>query len=124
MPRYVLVYTKQSKKKDVGKVVTYDKEGVIGIFHKKAPLTQFLEPGQLVIARILSMKGRNRHFYILYPVHIVEGDRIPAQYDRNLEIWGEEPYRELRRRRLRRRANIIQEKLKEVDEEIDRLRDD
>ncbi len=123
MPRYVLVYTKQSKKKEVGKVVTYDKEGVIGIFHRKAPLTQFLEPGQLVIARILSMKGRNRHFYILYPVHIVEGDRIPSQYDRNLEIWGEEPYKELRRRRMRKRASIIKEKLKKVEEEIDRFRE-
>ena len=123
MSRYVLVYTKASKKKEVGRVVTYDKEGVIGIFHRKAPLTQFLEPGQLVIAKILSMKGRNRHFYILYPVHIVKSDRIPIQYDRNLEIWGEEPYKELRRRRMRRRASIVKEKLKKVEKEINRFRE-
>ena len=119
--KYVLVYTKKSKKKEIGKVVTYDKEGVIGIFHRKAPLTQKLEPGQLVIAKILSTKSGKRHFYILYPIQIVNNDKIPSEYNRDIEIWGEEPHRELRRR-MRRRAEAVKQRLRKVEKEIENYR--
>jgi len=99
MPRYVLVYTKASKKKHVGNVITYDKDGVIGIFHKKAPLTKELRENMLVIARIISPKDKNRNFYILWPVYIVRDDRIPEEYNKNLEVWGRPAYKELKRRR-------------------------
>jgi len=102
MPRYVLAYTKKSKKKEVGKVITYDKDGVIGIFHRRAPLTEKLEPGMLVIAKIISPRSRDRNFYILYPVEILEGDKIPEKYNKNIVIWGRPAYKELRRRRRAR----------------------
>ena len=129
MPRYVLVYTKPSKKKEVGNVITYDKEGVIGIFHRKAPLTPKLKPGQLVIARVLCEKGEGRNFYILYPEMIVEDPNIPEKYNRNLEVWGRVPYRKLRKlRRMAREERIgkrreeASKRLKEVEDEINRLR--
>jgi len=102
MPRYVLAYTKASKKRDVGNVITYDKNGVIGIFHKKAPLTKKLREGMLVIARVVSPRDENRNFYILWPVYIVEDDKIPDEYNRNLEIWGRPAYKELKRRRKKK----------------------
>ena len=101
IPRYILAYTRKSKKPEVGRVVTYDKDGVIGIFHKKAPLTRKLREGMLVIARIIAEKDEKRNFYILWPVEILEGDRIPMEYDRNIEIWGRPAYKELRRRRFK-----------------------
>ncbi len=96
MPRYVLVYTKKSRKPEVGEVVTYDPDGVIGIFHRKAPLTKELREGMLVIAKILSHKSRNRNFYILWPVMIVR-DSIPPEYDRDLKVWGRPAYKALKR---------------------------
>lgn len=98
MPRYVLVYTKKSKRPRVGRVVTYDKDGVIGIFHRKAPLTKHLDEDMLVIAKVLSSKSKDRNFYILWPVKIVsEEDGIPPEYDRNLEVWGRPAYKALKR---------------------------
>ncbi|HIQ12776.1 MAG TPA: hypothetical protein EYH44_00065 [Thermoprotei archaeon] len=97
MPRYVLVYTKKSRKKDVGRVVTYDKNGVIGIFHRKAPLTRELKEGMLVIAKVLSSKARNKNFYILWPVKIVDAEGIPPKYDKGLEVWGRPSYKALKR---------------------------
>jgi len=107
MPRYVLVYTKRSRKPEVGEVVTYDPEGVIGIFHRKAPLTPRLREGMLVIAKILSRKSRERNFYILWPVKIVDEEGIPPEYDRDLKVWGRPAYKALRalkRRRARTRG--------------------
>jgi len=97
MKKYVLVYTRPSKKKEVGNVIAYDKEGVIGIFHRRAPLTKELKPGQLVIARVLSSKDEKRHFYILYPEMIVTKVPIPEKYDKNLEVWGSVAYRKLKK---------------------------
>jgi len=97
----VLVYTKKSKKKEVGEVITYDKNGVIGIFHRKAPLTPELREGMLVVARIISYKDKKRNFYILWPEAIIENDKIPEKYNKNLEIWGRPAYKELRRRRYK-----------------------
>lgn len=97
MPRYVLVYTKRSKRQDVGRVVTYDKNGVIGIFHRKAPLTRELKEGMLVIAKVLSRKARDRNFYILWPVKIVDAEGIQSKYDRRLEVWGRPSYKALKR---------------------------
>jgi F0F1-type ATP synthase epsilon subunit len=119
MPRYILVYTKPSKKKEVGEVITYDKDGAIGIFHRKAPLTKKLKPGMLVIAKLLSRKSRNKRFNIIYPLYIVEGHKIPEEYDRTLEVWGAEPYRELKRRKMRRRLRETEAKLENLDKEID-----
>ena len=103
MPKYVLAYTKKSKKPEVGRVITYDKEGVIGIFHRKAPLTKDLKEGMLVIAKVLAPKDKNRNFYILWPVEILKGSRIPEKYNKNIEIWGRPAYKELRRRRMKER---------------------
>jgi len=122
MPRYVLVYTKKSKKKHVGEVITYDNEGVIGIFHKKAPLTKELKPGMLVIARILSPKSKTRNFYILYPELILEGHKIPEKYDKNLVVWGRPAYKELRKRKILAKKKIVNKMLSEIDIEINRLK--
>ena len=104
MPRYVLVYTKKSRKPSVGKVVTYDKKGVIGIFHRKAPLTKQLDENMLVIAKIISSKSKEKNFYILWPVKIVsEESGIPPEYDRNLEVWGRPAYKALKRIKMKNR---------------------
>ena len=104
MPRYVLVYTKKSRKPNVGRVVTYDKKGIIGIFHRKAPLTKELGENMLVIAKILSPKSKERNFYILWPLKIVrEGEGIPPEYDKNLEVWGRPAYKALKRIKMKHR---------------------
>jgi hypothetical protein len=122
MPKYVLVYTKPSKREEVGKVITYDKDGVIGIFHKKSPLTKKLKPGQLVISKIVSHKSRRQNFYILYPIHIIEND-IPKEYDRELEVWGTKAYRELKKRKIMKNLSKIEKKIRELDREIKRYKD-
>jgi len=33
----------------------------------------------------------------------MEGDKIPQEYDRNIEIWGRPAYKELKRRRVKRK---------------------
>jgi len=96
MSKYVLVYTKKSKKPEVGRVVTYDPDGVIGIFHRKAPLTKDLREGMLVIAKVLSGKSKERNYYILWPLLVVE-DRIPPEYDKEIKVWGRPAYKALRR---------------------------
>jgi hypothetical protein len=55
----------------------------------------------LVIARVIAGKDEKRNFYILWPIKILEGDRIPEEYNKNIEIWGRPAYKELRRRRLK-----------------------
>ncbi len=122
MPRYVLVYTKKSKRKEVGEVVTYDKDGVIGIFHKKAPLTRELKPGMLVVARIISTKSKNRNYYILYPELILKNHKIPKKYDKNIVIWGRPAYKELRKRKVQARKNKLSKLIKKVDQEINKLK--
>ncbi len=122
MPRYVLVYTKKSKKKHVGEVITYDREGVIGIFHRRAPLTKELKPGMLVIARILSPKSKTRNFYILYPEMILEGHKIPEKYDKNLVVWGRPAYKELRKRKMMARKHKIKEMMGDLDKNIKELK--
>lgn len=102
MPRYVLVYTRKSRKRDIGEVVTYDKKGVIGIFHRRAPLTKDLREGMLVIAKVLSENRGEKNFYILWPVMIVDKD-IPPEYDRVIEVWGRPAYKALRRIKKSRR---------------------
>lgn len=123
MARYFLVYTKKSKKKHVGEVVTYDSEGVIGIFHKKAPLTKELKPNMLVIARILSPKSKTRNFYILYPEYILEGYKIPKKYDKDLIVWGRPAYKELRRRKILARKMEVRRMLKEIDKDVKELKE-
>ena len=104
MPRYVLVYTRKSKKPSIGKVVTYDKKGVIGIFHRKAPLTKELRENMLVVAKILAREAGKQNFYILWPVKIIDADEgIPSEYDRNLEVWGRPAYKALKRIKMMRR---------------------
>ncbi|HEW94343.1 hypothetical protein DRN84_01535 [Candidatus Geothermarchaeota archaeon] len=75
---------------------------MIGIFHRKAPLTKELRKGMLVIARIISPKDKDRNFYILWPEEILKDDRIPEKYNKNLEVWGRPAYKELKRRRMER----------------------
>lgn len=122
MPRYVLVYTKKSKKKYVGEVVTYDSEGVIGIFHKRAPLTNKLKPGMLVIARIVSPRSKTRNFYILYPELILDGYKIPKKYDKDLIVWGRPAYKELRRRKIMAKKSDVKKMLQELDRDLEKLR--
>ncbi len=104
MPRYVLVYTKKSKKEDIGRVVTYDKKGVIGIFHRRAPLTKKLEEGMLVIAKVISEVRGNRNFYILWPVMIVDKE-IPEKYDKSIEVWGRPAYKALKRIKMEKKES-------------------
>jgi len=57
----------------------------------------------LVIARVIARGDEKRNFHILWPIEILEGDKIPQEYDRNIEIWGRPAYKELKRRRVKRK---------------------
>ena len=95
--RYVLVYTKASREKKVGEVITYDKRGKIGIFHKRCKLTKKLKPKQLVLCKVITEQST---FYLLKPLTIITNGRIPKEYQ-NIEVWGEKPHLELMKQRKR-----------------------
>lgn len=101
MPRYVLVMTKASKKPDSGKVVAYDKNGKIALFHRSYKLSGELKPKQLVLCQVITER---ESFYILKPLLVITDGRIPRKYDLGLEVWGRQPHEEIKRQRLKRRS--------------------
>ena len=96
--RLVLVFTKASKKKEIGEVITYDKKGKIGIFHKRCKLTKKLKPKQLVLCKVITEQST---FYLLKPLTIITNGRIPKEYQ-NIEVWGEKSHLELMKQRKKR----------------------
>ena len=96
--RYVLVYAKKSKVPRVGEAVTYDKNGKIGIFHRRSKLK--VRPGDLVICKVIVEK---ENFILLKPLYKVVNGRIPDEYE-PVEVWGRPAYRKLKAQRLSRRT--------------------
>ena len=93
--KFVLVYTRKSKKQESGKVISYDKNGKIALFHRRYGLSNKIKPGQLVICRIITEENT---FYILKPLCVIKNGKIPGEY-RDFEVWGEKPHKELIKQR-------------------------
>lgn len=94
--RYVLVYAKKSRVERVGNAITYDKNGKIGLFHKRSKVR--VEAGDLVVCKVIVEK---ENFIILKPVYKVTDGRIPREYE-PVEVWGRPAYRKLKSQRLSR----------------------